>query len=86
MQVWDNGGSRVLPGTDFLKSQPDTGTGSCLLRPDSARRSDTASSHIRRCPSRNARQQSQGGTHNDSRLPSPEGEEPGLTLGSHKFD
>lgn len=86
--VWDRGGSRVSPGRDFLKSQPDTGTGSRSLRPDSARHSGTASSRTRRCPSRSARRRSQGGTRNDSRSPSPEREreKPGLTPCSCKFD
>lgn len=84
--VWDSGGTHVSPGRDFLKSQPDTSTGSRSLRPDSARRSGMASLHTRRCPSHNARQRSQGGTCNDSRLPSPERKEPGLTSCSHKFD
>lgn len=64
-------GVRVSPGRDFLRSQPDTGTGSRSLRPGSARRSDTVNSYTHRCLSRSARRRSQGGTCNDTRSPSP---------------
>lgn len=64
-------GSRASPGRDFLRSQSDTGTEIRSLRPGSGRRSDTASSRTRRCPSRSARRRTQAGTRTDSRLPSP---------------
>ncbi len=82
----DSGGSQISPGRDFLKIQPDTGTGSRSLHSDSAHRSGTASSRTRRCPSHSVRRRSRAGTCSDSRLPSPDREKQELTPCSQKFD